>query len=469
MAASAATRGNRNLIGEMMLDALAADLQGELRGRNASFGAVSTDTRSLRAGELFLALAGENFDGNEFVPEALRRDAAGAVVSRFSDVDLPQLRVADTGLALARIAARNRERSRAKVIAVTGSQGKTTVKEMLGAILAREGNCLATQANLNNTVGVPLTLLGLEAEHRFAVIEMGANQAGEIAFCTACARPDIALITNAAMAHTEGFGGLPGVVQAKGEIIDGLKPDGTLLLNAADPNVDSWRRRGAAHRIRHFGLHQAPGQGQAHYFARDIELNSSGQPLFTLVAPEGETRIRLRLLGGHNVANAVAAAAAAFAAGAGLASVRAGLEAVTPAPGRLCAIAGRDGLRLIDDSYNANPDSFRAAIDLLAALPAPRMLIAGDMFELGPGAEALHRAVGRHGADCGIESLWATGELCRHMVHGFGGGGRHFNQRRELIEALDGALQNEGVILVKGSRGARMDEVVAALRDGGQG
>ena len=467
MAAPAATRGNRNLIGEMMLGALAADLPGELRGRNVGFGAVSTDTRSLRAGELFLALAGENFDGNEFVPEALRRGAAGAVVSRFSDVDLPQLRVADTGLALARIAARNRERSRATVIAVTGSQGKTTVKEMLGAILAREGNCLATEANLNNTVGVPLTLLGLEAEHRFAVIEMGANQAGEIAFCTACARPDIALITNAAMAHTEGFGGLPGVVQAKGEIIDGLKPDGTLLLNAADPNVDPWRRRGAAHRVRHFSAHEAPGR--ADYFARDIELNSSGQPLFTLVAPEGETRIRLGLLGGHNVANAVAAAAAAFAAGAGLASVREGLEAVTPAPGRLCAIAGYGGLRLIDDSYNANPDSFRAAIDLLAALPAPRMLIAGDMFELGSGAEALHRAVGRHGADRGIESLWATGELCRHMVRGFGGGGRHFKQRRELIEALDGALQDQGVILVKGSRGARMDQVVAALRDGGQG
>ncbi len=452
----------------MRLAAIGAELDGELRGRDIGFGAVCTDTRSLRQGELFLALAGENFDGNEFVPEAFRRGAAAAVVGRFSDADLPQLRVADTGLALARIAGANRARSTATVLAVTGSQGKTTVKEMLGAILALEGPSLVTRANLNNTVGVPLTLLGLAPEHRFAVIEMGANRAGEIAFCAAAAAPDIALITGAAMAHTEGFGGLAGVVRAKGEIIDGLKADGVLLLNAGDPNVGAWRERGGAHRIREFSLREVAGKSSC--FARQIELNSRGQPAFTLVTPGGETRIRLALLGEHNIANAVAAAAAAIEAGAGIESVRAGLESTAPAPGRLRALPGRGGPRLIDDSYNANPDSFRAAIDLLAALPGPRLLIAGDMLELGPGAAAMHREIGRHAAESGIEWLWATGDLCAHMVAGFGPDGRHFASRSRLAEALGGgAIAEEGVVLVKGSRGARMDEIAAQLRKGGGG
>ena len=450
-----------------MLNALAAELQGELRGRNASFGAVSTDTRSLCPGDLFLALAGDNFDGNEFVPEADRRGAAAAVVSRFSGVDLPQLRVADTGAALARIARRNRERATATVLAVTGSQGKTTVKELLRSILSREGRCLATHANLNNTVGVPLSLLRLEADHRFAVIEMGANRAGEIAFCTAAAKPDIALITNAALAHAEGFGGLSGVVRAKGEIIDGLGSDGVLLLNAADPNVAAWRQRGGTRRIRQFSLREV--KGESDYFATAVSLSDSGQPVFTLTGPGVSTRVQLRLLGKHNIANAVAAAAAAFAAGAGEAAVREGLESAAPAPGRLCALTGRGGLRIIDDSYNANPDSFRAAIDLLADLPGRRLLVAGDMLELGPDAASLHREVGRHAASRGIEGLWATGELCRHMTRGFGRRARHFSSRRALLDDLDGFREKAGVILVKGSRGARMDEIARALRDGEEG
>ncbi len=444
-----------------MLEALAAELGGELHGRNAGFSRVSTDTRSLLPGDLFLALTGDNFDGNDFVAEAGRRGAAGAVVSRCQPADLPQLRVADTGLALARIAGINRERSSARVIAVTGSQGKTTVKEMLRNILSREGGCLATHANWNNTVGVPLTLLRIAGEHRFAVIEMGANRAGEIAFCTAAARPDVALITNAAMAHTEGFGGLPGVVRAKGEIIEGLRPDGVLLLNAADPNLQAWRRRGAAHRIRQFSLREVAGDSD--YFAAGIELNASGQPGFTLLGPGIRMRVQLRLLGEHNVANAVAAAAAALEAGAAVDTVGAGLEATAPASGRLCALTGPSGQRIIDDSYNASPDSFRAAIDLLAELPGPRMLVAGDMLELGPEAGRLHRQIGRHAAARGIDQLWAAGELCRHMVKGFGGEGRHFASRQALLETLRGAGEQDGVILVKGSRGARMEEIVAGL------
>jgi len=455
------------MIGAMMLDTLAKELKAKLTGPNAGFDAVSTDTRNLRAGELFVALSGENFDGNEFVPEARRRGAAGAVVSRLSGEDLPQLLVADTGLALARIARMNRERSSARVLAITGSQGKTTVKEMLRAILSLEGECLATRANLNNTVGVPLTLLQLEARHRFAVIEMGANRAGEIAFSTAAAQPDIALVTNAAMAHTEGFGGLQGVVQAKGEIIEGLRPDGTLLLNAADPNVDQWRRRGAAFRLRQFSLREVSGQSE--YHAVDIALNGSGQPAFALAGPHGRLDIRLQLLGEHNIANAVAAAAAAFEAGAGPDAVRRGLESVEPVPGRLCPVAGSGGLRIIDDSYNAGPGSFRAAIDLLAELPGPHMLVAGDMLELGDCAEAMHHEVGRYAASRGIERLWAAGDHCRQMTRGFGANGRHFPDRQELIGALPGSLEPDCVILVKGSRGSRMDEVVAALRNGGTG
>ena len=453
------------MIGAMMLDALAAELNGELTGGNVGFEAVSTDTRQLRAGELFVALGGENFDGNAFVPEARRRGAAGAVVSRFCEEDLPQLLVADTGLALARIARLSRERSPARVLALTGSQGKTTVKEMLRAILALEGECLATRANLNNTVGVPLTLLRLEARHRYAVIEMGANRAGEIAFSVAAAQPDIALITNAAMAHTEGFGGLQGVVQAKGEIIEGLRPGGTLLLNAADPNVEQWRRRGAAFRLRQFSLREVSGQSD--YHAADIALNGSGQAAFTLAGAAGPLRIELQLLGEHNVANAVAAAAAAFEAGAGPEAVRQGLESTQPVAGRLCPLPGSGGMRIIDDSYNAGPGSFRAAIDLLAALPGPRLLLAGDMLELGASAENMHHEIGLYAARRGIERLWAAGDLCRYMARGFGANGRHFPNRRELIAALPGSLEPDCVALVKGSRGARMDEVVAALRTGG--
>lgn len=450
----------------MKLDALAAELNGELTGCNASFDAISTDTRNLRAGELFLALTGKNFDGNEFLPEARRRGAVGAVVSRLSAEDLPQVCVADTGVALARIAGINREGAMAKVIAVTGSQGKTTVKEMLNAILSLEGGCLATSGNLNNTIGVPLTLLQLKAGHRFAVIEMGANRMGEIAFSVAAARPDIALITNASMAHTEGFGDLRGVVQAKGEIIEGLRSGGLLLLNAADPNVEKWRRRGAGRRIREFSLREVPGRSD--YHATDIALNGNGQPAFVLTGPHGSTRVRLRLLGEHNIANAVAAAAVALEAGAKPESVRLGLEAVQPVPGRLCPAPGPGGARIIDDSYNAGPGSFRAAIDLLAALPGPRMLIAGDMLELGADAQAMHHETGRYAAGRGIKQLWATGQLCRHMVEGFGEGGRYFDERQALIKALGGEMAAGGVILVKGSRGARMDEVVKALRDGGE-
>jgi len=289
--------------------------------------------------------------------------------------------------------------------------------------------------------------------------------AGEIARSVAAARPDIALITNASVNHAEGFGGLEGVVRAKGEIIDGLKPDGVLLLNAADPRVGDWRRRGADFRQVLFSLHERPGESG--YCAAGIELNNAGQPSFELVSPRGMVRVGLRLLGEHNVANAVAAAAAAFEAGAGAEAVKQGLEAVEPVPGRLCPQAGPGGLRIIDDSYNAAPGSFRAAIELLARLPGESLLIAGDMLELGPGTEAMHREIGSYAAARGIGQLWATGELCRHMVKGFGHAGRHFATRQQLLEALDEVAAADRVVLVKGSRGARMDEVTAILQKGG--
>ena len=310
-----------------------------------------------------------------------------------------------------------------------------------------------------------MTLLELRERHQFAVIEMGANKAGEIAFSVAAAEPDLVLITNASLAHTEGFGGLDGVVQAKGEIIDGLRPGGTVLLNAADANVDVWRRRAAGARLRQFSLQEVPGQSD--YFARDIALNAAGQPAFNLCGRQGRPPLplQLQLLGAHNIANAVAAAAAAFESGIDPEAVRRGLEAVAPVPGRLCSITGPAGVRIIDDSYNASPDSFRAAIDLLAALPGARVLVAGDMLELGESSADLHREVGRYAARRGIEQLWTTGEDCRHMVEGFGDNGRHFAGRAELGAALAAALAPDCVVLVKGSRGSRMEQVVAALRD----
>ena len=446
----------------MTLSLLVEELGGELTGADLEFSCLSTDTRTLARGSLYLALAGNNFDGNEFVNAAAEKGACAAVVSRELESIIPTLRVVDTHAALGKISALNRKRSRAKVIALTGSQGKTTVKEMLGAILTAAGETLITQGNLNNTIGVPLTLLDLEPRHDYAVIEMGANSAGEIGFSAGFTQPDIALITNASAAHIEGFGSLEGIVSAKGEIIDALGAEGLLILNADDAHVHDWILRAGSRRTVLFSTDL--GRENADYSCSDIVLGARGKVSFNLITPMGQRRIAIKLLGVHNVANSVAAAATAIEAGASLDQVESGLASLQPVPGRMHPMVGVNNSCLIDDSYNASPSSFRAAIDVLGSCSGLRFLIAGDMKEMGKASESAHSAVGEYAAKAGIDKLWAVGEQSEITVKAFGSGGRHFSKMGELMTACQDMAASDVTFLVKGSRGAGMDAVVIVLR-----
>jgi len=453
------------VIGTMSLEHLARELDGQLLGGDVAFRELSTDTRSLSPGQAYLALVGDNFDGNEFVHQAQQRGAVAAIVSRTQDAELPQLVVTDTHAALAAMARENRQRSEAKVVALTGSQGKTSVKEMLAAIFSDAAQTLATRANLNNTIGVPLTLLRLEQEHRFAVIEMGANRAGEIAFSVAAALPDIVLITGASAAHIEGFGSLQGIVAAKGEILEGLGDQGTAVLNSDDPNVAQWITRAGNHHVVQFSYANAGGSSS--YFAKNAVLGDDGRVAFDLHTPGGIVAIELKMLGKHNIVNAVAAAAAAMEAGAALENVQAGLSAIEPVAGRMAPMPGIKESVVIDDSYNASPNSFFAAIDVLMSCRGKKVLVMGDMRELGAESVASHQAVGDYARKAGVEKLLAVGDESQQTVTAFGGEGRWYADKDQLIAACEELVNERVTFLVKGSRGARMDVVVKALAGGG--
>ncbi|MEX0963623.1 MAG: UDP-N-acetylmuramoyl-tripeptide--D-alanyl-D-alanine ligase [Pseudohongiellaceae bacterium] len=450
----------------MTLSQLAQEIDGDLLGEDVMFSNVSTDTRSLEKGDLYLALVGENFDGNNFIADAQSKGACGALVSRAIDSSIPLLRVDDTHCALGKLSSIARRRSTAKVVALTGSQGKTTVKEMLGSILASAGPCLATEANLNNTIGVPLTLLKIEERHQYVVIEMGANSAGEIAFSVAATKPDIALITNASPAHIEGFGSLQGIVSAKGEIIDGLQLDGVVILNADDAHVHEWVARAGQRRTVKFSYSNAAGD--SHYFVSAVEELSDGTSRFNLHTPQGETSLTLGFLGRHNILNAVAASAAAIEAGATLNNVAAGLGNLDPVAGRLSRVPGMNGCSLIDDSYNASPSSFFAAIDVMSGLGGQKILIMGDMKELGADTDSAHISVGEYASKAAIDEFWATGEKSRLAIDSYAGKGRHFESKEELITELKAISNPELTVLIKGSRGAKMNDVVNALRIDGE-
>lgn len=459
------SRGNE-LIAGIKLSQIAKVLDCEMKGEDLMLSGVSTDTRSLVKEDLYLALVGENFDGNDFVDEAEKKGACAAITSRKVDAGIPTLQVADTHLALKEIARLTRLRSAAKVVALTGSQGKTTVKEMLGAILGNSADCLTTQANFNNTIGVPLTLLRVEERHKYIVIEMGADCAGEIAFSVSATLPDVALITNASPAHIEGFGSLDGIVRAKGEIIEGLKKDGVLVLNGDDAHVDAWIARAGDKKKVLFSYNNA--SGAAAYYAADVEFQKDGSSHFNLISPAGKQAIKIDFLGKHNVVNAVAAAAVAVEAGVGLKDVAQGLAGLNPVKGRLSKFVGINGCMIIDDSYNANPGSFSAAIDVLAPISGRTILVAGDMKELGAETDSAHAFVGEYAAKAGITELWAVGEKCELMVAAFNAKGRHFSSKDELLQALISIADSEMTILIKGSRAAGMDEIVIALKSDGE-
>jgi len=439
---------------------------GTLHGRDQPFDQVTIDTRKLAAGDLFMALPGERVDGHDYVAAAAAAAAAGAVVTRLQPLDFPQILVPDVAQALTAAAAAWRAQFNIPLIGVAGSNGKTTVKEMLSAILSRAGACLATAGNLNNHLGVPLTLLRLDKKHRSAVIEIGANHAGEVATLAALAKPNVALITNAGAEHLEGFGDLDGVARAEGEIVASLSPSGVAIINADDPYQAMWRgmTRG---RVVTFGLSESANMRASDLTQTVDEAGFTAH--FKLRSRSGTVDVELALAGEHNVRNAACAAAAAQAAGALLTDVAKGLKAVRAVTGRLQFRRTAGGAWLIDDSYNANPSSVLAAIDVLAALPGTKWMVFGDMGELGVHAEAAHREIGVAARERGIERLYAFGKLAALAADVFNAGASpaqhafRFNDGAALAEELNGALSAEVRLLVKGSRFNRLERVVAAL------
>jgi UDP-N-acetylmuramoyl-tripeptide--D-alanyl-D-alanine ligase len=440
----------------MTLATAATVLQGALHGPDAEFSGVSTDTRTLARGDLFVALVGPHFDGHGFVSEAAGKGAIGALVSRALETDIATVQVADTRLSLGQLAAHWRRQFPIPVIAVTGSNGKTTVKNMIAAILNMAGPTLATQGNLNNDIGVPLTLLRLRQGDRHAVIEMGMNHPGEIDYLTKLARPTIALINNAAAAHLAGLGSVEAVARAKGEIYAGLAADGIAVINADDAYADLWRELAAPHHVITFGLDRPAD------ISAECELDAGGSTIH-LKTSHGGISMHLSLLGRHNVMNALAASSAALAAGASLADIQAGLEKLKSVSGRLEVKRGLNGARVLDDTYNANPGSLAAGVEVLKAASGERVLVLGDMGELGDAARDIHRRVGLLAKRLGIEHLYAVGELTPGAVEAFGKGAQHFASHEALIENLRASLHAGMTVLVKGSRLMKMERVVAGI------
>ncbi|MDX5363296.1 MAG: UDP-N-acetylmuramoyl-tripeptide--D-alanyl-D-alanine ligase [Pseudazoarcus pumilus] len=449
----------------MRVDELRDALGAELRGSGeVRFEMVGSDSRAVKPGMLFVALRGERFDAHDFVAEALASGAVAGLVeraalARVGEVSGPLLVVEDTRAALARMAAHWRARFDIPLIGVTGSNGKTTVKDMCTSILRAAFGAdavLATQGNLNNDLGLPLTLLGLREGHRAAVIEMGMNHPGEIAALAAIARPTVAIVTNAQRAHLQGMGSLDEVAREKGSIFVSGCPEAVAVINADDAYADYWRGIVAGRRVLSFGLERdadVRGRASVHGLGARVELQSFA----------GRASITLGVPGEHNVRNALGAAAACLAAGIALPAVVAGLEAFGGTRGRLQQKTGPRGAVLIDDSYNANPDSVRAAIDVLAALPGRRVLVLGDMGEVGEISAQVHDEVGGYAKSKGVEALYALGEMSVLAARNFGDGAQHFSTPEALVAALLPRLDADSVVLVKGSRFMRMERVVEAL------
>jgi UDP-N-acetylmuramoyl-tripeptide--D-alanyl-D-alanine ligase len=419
---------------------------------------VSTDTRTLTPGNLFVALKGEQFDGHTFVSEAAKKGASAALVSQKIDSPLPQIIVPDTLEALGKLSAYWRARFTIPFIGVTGSNGKTTLKNMIASILraACQGNAnqvLATEGNLNNNIGVPLNLLRLDANHRYAVLEMGMNHFGEIAYLTQLVKPRVAVINNAAEAHLEGLKDVAGVARAKGEIFLGLPENGYAILNKDDPHFTYWRDLIGNHPHLSFSLKNAA----------DITATIHQDQTIELQTPQGKIGVKLPLLGTHNVMNALAATAATLAAGIDLTIIKQGLEHVSPAPGRMQQYFLPSGTRVINDTYNANPFSLQAAVNTLATFPGTKILVLGDMKELGSDAEKLHATAGEKIRAAGIDYLFTLGNLTAATTTTFGNNAQHFTDYKALVAALRPYLTKDVTILIKGSRSMRTERIFAEI------
>ncbi|MDW6001742.1 UDP-N-acetylmuramoyl-tripeptide--D-alanyl-D-alanine ligase [Vibrio mangrovi] len=448
---------------QVSLSQLANVLEAELFGADLTIDSVSTDTRNIENGALFVALAGERFDAHDFAGKAVELGARALLVQRLLEVDVPQIVVQDTRVALGHLGAWVHHQCQAKTVAITGSCGKTTVKEMTAEILSQKGRVLYTQGNFNNDIGVPLTLLRSCPEDDFAIIELGANHIGEIAYTTRLVKPDVALVNNVAASHLEGFGSLNGVKVAKGEIFEGLSSGATAVINLDSQGENLWESVLADKQVITFSRHHS----SADFYAQSVSLDESARPEFTLVSPTGCREIQLKIIGEHNITNALAAAALAMSVGATLDEVKYGLEKARNVKGRVDVSMLTPRIRLIDDSYNASVPAMKAAVDVLATFSAMRWLVLGNMAELGDESLALHRQVGEHAAPFEFDYVLTYGddariisELCQ---------GVHFSSHQQMMEYIGQQLDNnqnqEHVLLVKGANSAGMGKIVAALKE----
>jgi UDP-N-acetylmuramoyl-tripeptide--D-alanyl-D-alanine ligase len=441
----------------MSLSAIAVWTHGRLLGGDAEITGVAIDTRKLQPGDLFVAIKGERADGHDYLDEAAARGAVAALVTRKVDSELPQVLVNDTELALGDLASAVRAQRDVRVVGITGSNGKTTVKTLVASILSRHGRTHVSAGNFNNELGLPLSLLSMPQDTKYAVFEMGAGKPGDIAYLAAIARPDIGLVTLIAPAHLARMGSIEGVAETKGALYQALPADGIAIINADDAFASFFGGLAGARRQLRFGLDQPADVG-----ADIIEQRVDGSR-FVLSTPHGDAEVALPLPGRHNIANALAATAVALALEVPLETIVTGLEQVPGVAGRLRRETMDGGWTLIDDSYNANPSSMAAAIDTLLLAGGERWLVLGDMAELGADARALHAGIGVRARERGVDRLFAVGPLGVATVEAFGAGGEHFDDKAALIAALKSRVHAGVTCLVKGSRSAGMEQVVAAL------
>ena len=442
----------------MRLSEAAIATHGIVIGNDVEFTSVGTDSRAITKGQLFVALKGENFDGHDYVAQSLAQGAAAALIE--NDENAPAVKVKDARLALGDLAAYWRKRINVPVVAITGSNGKTTVKEMLAAILkvaaGDNSKVLATQGNLNNDIGMPLTLLRADSHHSYVVLEMGMNHSGELSYLTHIAKPNVALVNNAGLAHVGELGSVEAIAQAKGEIFQGLTLDGTAIINADDVYSNLWKSLASKHQQITFGL-EVPADVTASY-----QLNGATSHI-KLKAPSGEIEFTLPASGLHNVRNALAASAAAIALNVSLQNIADGLSGFSGAKGRLQQKQGQHDAQVIDDTYNANPVSMKAAIDVLSAREGKRFVVMGDMGELGADAGLMHAEIGSYAKQAGIDALFVLGDLSRDAVKTFGSGAEYFENVESLSDALLNRMDKLTTVLVKGSRFMRMERVVEKI------
>lgn len=450
---------------EWMLSEICQILQVQKQSADMPVTGFSIDSRTITPGSVFFAIQGDSLDGHAFIPEAIQKGAIAVVVQQpISEVNVPVLTVSDTTQALGKVAHAIHKRFHPKTAAVTGSCGKSTVKTMLGNILKTLAPTLIPQKNYNNQWGLPLTLFELDAIHQYAVLEFGADHIGEIAALCAIATPDVAILTCAQPVHIEKFGSLANIVKGKGEIFEGLSPNGVAIVNADDPAANTWRQLiQPSQSIISFGLKQP-----ADVTAKAITWDTLSQPAFELCYKEMRIPIRLNLMGEHNIANALAAAAAAFALGIPSQNIQQGLNNTVPVPGRLVRKQGINGALLIDDTYNANPHALRAALVALkdlkeGTISQHKILVLGDMLELGEEKIQLHFEAGKMAKEAGVEKLYAYGPLSAEAVKAFGAGASHYDSHEALTTALKADLNEKTTVLFKASRGMRLEKVVQAI------